>query len=258
MEIIGIIPSRYESSRFPGKPLADICGKTMIERVYRRACEALDTVIVATDDIRIADEVERFGGNVMMTSSELRSGTERCAAVVSMLERMPDAVINIQGDEPLIEPSDISLVKTSLECGSAPIATLARRFDPDDGFEALFSPDSPKVVMDAEMNALYFSRSIIPYVRDVPWQEWVRHTSYHIHVGLYGYRTDVLQKIASLPPADIELSESLEQLRWLHAGYRVKVMITENRPHGVDTPADIAGVVARLNGENRNILSKQK
>ncbi|WP_304806121.1 3-deoxy-manno-octulosonate cytidylyltransferase, partial [uncultured Muribaculum sp.] len=188
MKFIGIIPARYASSRFPGKPLADICGMTMIERVYRRASMELDEVYVATDDDRIAETVKGFGGRVVMTAATHRSGTDRCYEAYCNIGSDADVVINIQGDEPFIDPSQIAEVKRCFDDESTRIATLVRKFDPALGFEALFDANTPKVTFDDNMNALYFSRSIIPYVRNFKWQEWIDRCTFYTHVGMYAYR----------------------------------------------------------------------
>lgn len=247
MKFIGIIPARYASSRFPGKPLADIGGMTMIERVYRQASKALDSVIVATDDSRIYDEVKRFGGEVVMTSEAHRSGTDRCYEAYVKSGSDADVVINIQGDEPFIDPSQIEAVmQCFVDEPTTPIATLVRRFDPALGWDALFNPNTPKVVLDNDGNALYFSRSIIPYVRGHEWTEWIDSAVFHTHVGLYAYRADVLGEITSLPQSPLELAESLEQLRWLQNGYRIATALTTSPTIGIDTPADLELAIALL------------
>lgn len=239
MKFIGIIPARYASTRFPGKPLADICGKSMIERVYIQASKELDIVAIATDDDRIADAVKAFGGNVVMTSSEHRSGTDRCFEAYQNLRSNADVVINIQGDEPFIDPSQIAAVKQCFDAPDTQIATLVRRFDPSRGFEALFDNNTPKVVLDNDMNAIYFSRSIIPYVRNYDWKEWVDKAEFFTHVGMYAYRAEVLGEITKLPQSSLEIAESLEQLRWVQNGYKIKVGITDCPTIGIDTPADL-------------------
>ncbi len=239
LKFIGIIPARYASTRFPGKPLADICGKTMIERVYTQASKELDNVAVATDDDRIANAVKAFGGNVVMTSSEHRSGTDRCHEAYCNLKSDADVIINIQGDEPFIDPTQIAAIKQCFDTKDTDIATLVRKFDPARGFEALFDNNTPKVVMDNEMNAVYFSRSIIPYVRNYPWQEWLDHATFYTHVGMYAYRAETLGKITKLPQSSLEIAESLEQLRWLQNGYKIKVGITDCPTIGIDTPDDL-------------------
>ena len=249
MKFIGIIPARYASSRFPGKPLADIGGMTMIERVYRQACKALDEVAVATDDRRIADTVEAFGGRAIMTSPDHRSGTDRCHEAYRLSGTDADIVINIQGDEPFIAPEQIEALKGCFESEDTQIATLVRPFDPARGFEALFDPNTPKVVLDSAMHALYFSRSIIPYVRNRPWQEGVDDTTYYTHVGLYGYRAATLAQLVALPQSQLELAESLEQLRWLQAGYSIKTAATTCPTIGIDTPADLEAAIEYLKSQ---------
>ncbi len=195
LKYIGIIPARYASTRFPGKPLAMICGKTMIERVYSQASKSLEQVVVATDDSRILDAVKAFGGNAVMTSAEHRSGTDRCQEAYSLFGSDADVVINIQGDEPFIDPEQIEQIKSCFDDPKTCIATLARKFDSSKGFDALFDNNTPKIVMDSEMNALYFSRSIIPYVRQRPWNEWLENCTFYTHVGMYAYRVETLAEI---------------------------------------------------------------
>ena len=238
-KFIGIIPARYASTRFPGKPLAILGGKTMIERVYTRVAEILPEVAVATDDSRIADAVESFGGRAVMTSDKHRSGTDRCLEAYTTLKSDADVVINIQGEDPFIAKSQIESLKHCFDDETVEIASLARPFDPQRGFDALFDPNTPKVVMDDAMNALYFSRSIIPYVRNYDWKKWLEHAKYHTHVGLYGYRATTLAELCRLPQSSLELAESLEQLRWLQAGYKIRMALTEETNFGIDTPADL-------------------
>jgi 3-deoxy-manno-octulosonate cytidylyltransferase (CMP-KDO synthetase) len=248
MKFIGIIPARYQSTRFPGKPLAMIGDKTMIERVYNRAALALgkDNVAVATDDDRIFAAVEAFGGKAVMTSSSHRSGTDRCREAYTLLGSDADVVINIQGDEPFIDPRQIEALKDCFSDADVKIATLARKFNPEAGFEALFDNNTPKLVTDNNMNALYFSRSIIPYVRNFKWQEWLDNATFFIHVGLYGYRAETLGELTQLPQSSLELAESLEQLRWLQNGYKIKVAVTDCPTIGIDTPEDLARAVELL------------
>lgn len=247
MKYIGIIPARYASTRFPGKPLADIGGMTMIERVCRQASKALDHVVVATDDERIYQAVKDFNGEVVMTSSHHKSGTDRCYEAYRNCQSDADVVINIQGDEPFIAPSQIEAVKDCFERdNTTPIATLVRLFDPTLGWDALFNPNTPKVVLDNDGNAIYFSRSIIPYVRSYPWQQWIENATFHTHVGLYGYRADVLAQLTALPRSPLEIAESLEQLRWLQNGYRIATAITTEPTIGIDTPADLERAIAML------------
>lgn len=238
-KFIGIIPARYASSRFPGKPLADLGGKTMIERVYTRVSSVMDNVAVATDDERIFKAVEAFGGRAVMTSPDHRSGTDRCREAARILGNDADVVINIQGDEPFIAPSQLRSLMDSFSDPEVEIASLARPFDPARGFEALADPNTPKVVMDNRMNAIYFSRSVIPYVRNYPRDEWAQHAAYYTHVGLYGYRRKTLELLGSLPQSSLELAESLEQLRWLQAGYKIRMSLTDEPTIGIDTPADL-------------------
>lgn len=236
---IGIIPARYASSRFPGKPLADICGMTMIERVYRQASKELTDVVVATDDLRIVDAVKAFGGNVVMTSESHRSGTDRCREAYHAVGSSADVIINIQGDEPFIDPCQIAELKRCFDDSSTDIATLVRPFDRDGSYDSLADPNRPKVVVGDDMTALYFSRSVIPYLRNYPKEEWPSHARYYTHVGMYAYRSAVLDRITSLPQSSLELAESLEQLRWVQAGFRIKVGITTCATVGIDTPEDL-------------------
>lgn len=250
MKFIGIIPARYASTRFPGKPLAMIGDRTMIERVYSQASKALDDVVVATDDRRIFDTVHTFGGKAVMTSETHRSGTDRCHEAYLNVSSDADVVINIQGDEPFIDPSQIEALKGCFDDRQVEIATLARPFDPSLGFEALFDNNKPKVVMDDAMNAIYFSRSIIPYVRNHPWNEWLEHQQFYTHIGLYGYRAGTLARIVNLPQSPLELAESLEQLRWVQAGIKIRVALSTCPTIGIDTPADLEAAIQKLNAEN--------
>lgn len=239
MKFIGIIPSRYGSSRFPGKPLAMIGKRTMIERVYRQAKKELDDVVVATDDSRIFDAVKAFGGEVVMTSENHRSGTDRCREAYENIGSDADVIINIQGDEPFIAPEQIAALKKCFYDETVELATLARPFDPSRGYEALKNPNSPKIIMDSRMNAIYFSRSVIPFLRNYPAEEWPQRFQYHTHVGLYAYRAETLKKITELPQSQLELAESLEQLRWIENGYKIRVAITGHQTIGIDTPEDL-------------------
>lgn len=246
MKFIGIIPARYASTRFPGKPLADMKGKYMIQRVYEQACKVLDRVCVATDDERIFNAVQSFGGQVVMTSTEHRSGTDRCFEAYTNLGSREDVVINIQGDEPFIKPEQIESLIACFDSPQTQIATLVRPFEEAEGYEALANPNSPKVVMNEHREALYFSRSIIPYLRGVEPTEWPARHTYYKHIGMYGYRADVLARITRLPQSSLEMAESLEQLRWLQNGYTVKVGITTQETIGIDTPADLEKAIALL------------
>ena len=259
MQYIGIIPARYGSSRFPGKPLADICGKPMIRRVYEQARKALDTVIVATDDVRIFDCVKAFGGEVVMTSPNHKCGTDRVEEAynqyASALGNPVDAqtvVINIQGDEPFIQPAQIEAVKTCFHANSTgnchtEIATLVKPFTTEDTLDDLKNPNSPKVVFSAETGeALYFSRSVIPYLRGVNESEWLLRGKFYRHIGMYAYRADVLKRITRMPQTPLELAESLEQLRWLENGIRIHVAVCDTYSMGIDTPEDLQQAVRYL------------
>lgn len=240
MKTIGIIPARYASTRFPAKPLAMLGGKPVIQRVYEQVNGLLDYVAVATDDNRIFDAVRNFGGNVVMTSVNHKSGTDRCREAYTLCGGDYDVVVNIQGDEPFIHKSQIQSLIKCFDDPTTDIATLVKPFLPSDGFEKLENVNSPKVVVDANMNALYFSRSIIPYQRNREKSEWLANHTYYKHIGLYAYRADVLDKITRLPQSSLELAESLEQLRWLENGYKIKVGITNVETIGIDTPDDLA------------------
>lgn len=248
MKFIGIIPARFASTRFPGKPLADIDGKSMIQRVYEQVAGVLDTVCVATDDRRIEEAVHAFGGKVVMTSPDHKSGTDRCMEACEKVGAGCDVVINIQGDEPFIHSSQIvSLMKCFTDNTDTQIATLVKPFNAEDDFESvLFNPNSPKVVLNAKGEAIYFSRSVIPYYRNAPYQEWLKKQVYYKHIGLYAYRTKVLKEITQLPQSSLELAESLEQLRWIENGYRIRVAISEVETIGIDTPEDLERAVAFL------------
>lgn len=241
MKYIAIIPARYASTRFPGKPLALIGGKPMIQRTYEAAARALgaENVAVATDDERIFRTVEGFGGVAVMTSTEHRSGTDRCREAYERLGSDADIVINVQGDEPFLKPGQLRQLVECFDAEGTDIATLAREFDASRGYEALEDPNTPKLVRDNEGFALYFSRSVIPYVRGKERSEWPADFPYLTHVGLYAFRARVLEEISHLPQSPLELAESLEQLRWLQAGYRIRVAVTNLPNIGIDTPADL-------------------
>lgn len=238
-QFIGIIPARYASTRFPGKPLVEICGKSMIQRVYEQVSKVLDSVYVATDDERIAKAVEKFGGKAVMTSDQHRSGTDRCFEAYQKSATGRQIAINIQGDEPFIQPSQIEAVCQCFEDPGTQIATLVKPFQPTDGKAALFNPNSPKVVVNKNMEALYFSRSVVPYKRGADEEDWLANHTYYKHIGLYAYRAEVLAEITKLPQSPLELAESLEQLRWLENGYKIKVGITHEETIGIDTPEDL-------------------
>lgn len=239
MKFLGIIPARYASTRFPAKPLAMLGGKTVIQRVYEQVVGVLDDAYVATDDERIEAAVKSFGGKVVMTSVEHKSGTDRCYEACTKIGGDFDVVVNIQGDEPFIQPSQLQAVKSCFDDSSTQIATLVKPFSGNDDFAVLENVNSPKVVVNKNMNALYFSRSIIPYQRNVDKNDWLKNHTYYKHIGLYAYRTEVLKEITSLPQSSLELAESLEQLRWLENGYTIKVGTSEVETIGIDTPQDL-------------------
>lgn len=240
--ITGIIPARYASTRFPGKPLIDIEGKTMLQRVYEQASKSrsLSKVIVATDDERISDHVKSFGGHVVMTASHHPSGTDRCLEALQQLNEPCQYVINIQGDEPFIEPAQIDELAAVLKDGTTELATQMIAVD---SYEMLFDKGEVKIVLNAKNEALYFSRMVIPFIKGVDETEWHKHHTYYRHVGMYAYRTDVLKAIASLPVSALERAESLEQLRWIENGYHVKCVVTKYESHCIDTPDDVAKVL---------------
>ncbi len=246
-KFIGIIPARYGSTRFPGKPLADLGGQPIIEHVYRRAQRVLDEVVVATDDARIYDAVESFGGRAIMTSSDHPSGTDRVREAYHKSGSDANVIINIQGDEPFIAEAQIRLLESAFDDANVDIATLARRFDPAEGFEALFDANLVKVVFADNGKALYFSRSIIPYVRGVEWQKWLEVATFYTHVGIYAYRANVLDDVTELKRSSLEIAESLEQLRWLQNGFNIHVSVTDSRTVGIDTPADLENARCILN-----------
>jgi 3-deoxy-manno-octulosonate cytidylyltransferase (CMP-KDO synthetase) len=237
MTILGIIPARFASTRFPGKPLVDIAGKSMIQRVYEQAkkCIHLAEVIVATDDDRIFDHVIGFGGTAIMTSADHQSGTDRCAEV-ALQRPQYDVIINIQGDEPFIDPEQISKLALCFDNPGTQIATLIKKVQTG---QELFNTNSPKVIVNKLSEAVYFSRSPLPHIRGQEQQNWLNYYTYFKHIGIYGYRADVLQQITKLPVSSLEKAESLEQLRWIENGYRIKVAETELETYAVDTPEDL-------------------
>jgi len=250
MRFLGIIPARYASTRFPGKPLADIGGKSMIQRVYEQVKPCLDEVWVATDDTRIEEAVRAFGGNVVMTSTQHKSGTDRCLEASHLIGGNYDVVINIQGDEPFIQPSQIEALKACFSVKpSTRLATLVKRFTPNDGWEALQNPNSPKVVLNESGEALYFSRSVVPYLRGIEPSQWLEKGLHYKHIGIYAYRRETLEEIAMLPPSPLELTESLEQLRWLENGYSIQTALTDIETIAVDTPEDLLRVLSMTAGK---------
>ncbi|WP_321517361.1 3-deoxy-manno-octulosonate cytidylyltransferase [uncultured Bacteroides sp.] len=239
MKYIGIIPARYASTRFPGKPLAMLGGKTVIQRVYEQVRNCLDEAYVATDDERIEQAVTAFGGKVVMTSQLHKSGTDRCYEAFTKIGAGYDVVVNIQGDEPFIQPSQLDSIKACFDDPTTHIATLVKPFTASDSFETLENVNSPKVVVNKNWNALYFSRSIIPFTRNSDKKDWLKQHIYYKHIGLYAYRAEVLKEITTLSQSSLELAESLEQLRWLENGYTIKVGITDLETIGIDTPEDL-------------------
>ena len=237
---IAIIPARYASTRFPAKPLARLGGKPVIERVYEQVAGVLDDAVVATDDERIYEAVRAFGGRVEMTSTAHCSGTDRCWEAYCKQGRTYDVVVNVQGDEPFIRREQLEAVKRCFDDPATDIATLVKPFTEADGLAALENPNSPKVVLDARSQALYFSRSVIPYLRNVPREEWLTRHTFYKHIGLYAFRAEVLREVTSLPQSPLEVAESLEQLRWLENGYKIGVGITQVETVGIDTPEDLA------------------
>lgn len=250
MKFLGIIPARYASTRFPAKPLAMLGGKTVIQRVYEQVAGILDDAYVATDDERIEAVVKAFGGKVVMTSVHHKSGTDRCYEACAQIGGAFDVIVNIQGDEPFIQPSQLQSLQACFKDPTTQIATLVKPFSADSDFETLENVNSPKVVLNKNMNALYFSRSIIPYQRNIEKTDWLKNHTYYKHIGLYAYRVDVLRKITSLPQSGLELAESLEQLRWLENGYTIKAGITEVETIGIDTPQDLERAEIFLREQN--------
>ena len=251
MKFIAVIPARYASTRFPGKPLAVLGGKTVIQRVYEQAVSVLPEAYVATDDKRIFKCVEDFGGRAVMTRADHKSGTDRIEEAVEKIEEQGArsekkddlVVINIQGDEPFIQPSQIETLMHLFDDPETQIGTLGKRFDT---IEAVRNPNSPKIVTDRRGFALYFSRSVIPFIRGVEADEWMPHYPFLKHLGVYAYRREVLAEVTRLPQSALEKAESLEQLRWLENGYRIRVGLTNMETVGIDTPEDLARAEAFL------------
>ena len=236
MKFTAIIPARYASTRFPGKPLAILGGKTVIQRVYEQAVSVLDDAYVATDDERILQTVEAFGGRAVMTRSDHKSGTDRIEEAATKIGTTADVIINIQGDEPFIHPSQIETLCRLFDDPQTQIGTLGKRFE---SMEAVENPNSPKIVTDVKGFALYFSRSVIPFIRGSQRDEWFGQYPFLKHLGIYAYRREVLGEITKLPQSSLEIAESLEQLRWLQNGYRIRVGETNIETVGIDTPEDL-------------------
>lgn len=238
MKIVGIIPARYASTRFPGKPLVDIFGKSMIQRVYEQAkkSKSLSDVIVATDDLQIKNHVIAFGGNAIMTKESHQSGTDRCFEAIQKFNPSADIVINIQGDEPFIHPKQIDLVASCFKSDKVQIATLVKKIKTN---EELFNINTPKVVLNDCSEAIYFSRQTVPFIREKEPTQWLGYHTFYKHIGIYAYRTNILAKITSLQQSILELAEGLEQLRWIQNGYKINTKITDFESIAVDVPEDL-------------------
>ena len=236
MNFTAIIPARYASTRFPGKPLALLGNKPVIQHVYEQTSSVLSDVWVATDDDRIREAVEKFGGRVVMTRADHKSGTDRIEEAAEKTGTQADVIINIQGDEPFVQPSQIKTLMQLFDNADTQIGTLGKHFE---NIEAVNNPNSPKIVTDKQGFALYFSRSVIPYIRGAQDNEWLSHFPFLKHLGLYAYRREVLHEITQLPQSSLEIAESLEQLRWLENGYRIRVGLTDVETVGIDTPEDL-------------------
>lgn len=248
MKILGIIPARFASTRFPGKPLIDIAGKSMIQRVYEQCLKSssLDKLIVATDDLRIVEHVKNFGGDVVLTSERHPSGTDRCNEVASLFPQF-DVCINIQGDEPMIDPFQIDLLCGCFSNSSTELATLIKKITTK---EELFNYNTPKVIFNKDMEAIYFSRSTIPFLRNSDPESWLSDHSYYKHIGIYGYRSSVLSQITALEISALEKAESLEQLRWIENGYKIKLAVTDKESQAIDTPEDLKKLLVLLAPDN--------
>ena len=244
---MAIIPARYASTRFPGKPLAVLGGKTVIQRVYEQVSSLLDEVYVATDDERIFQAVEAFGGRAVMTRTDHKSGTDRIEEAAEKIGSQADVIINVQGDEPFIQPSQIKTLMQLFDAPETQIGTLGKRFDNIEGVE---NPNSPKIVTDNRGFALYFSRSPIPFVRGKERSEWLANYPFLKHLGIYAYRREVLREVTQLPQGNLEKAESLEQLRWLENGYRIRVGLTDVETVGIDTPEDLKRAEEFLNSQH--------
>ena len=247
MKFMAIIPARYASTRFPGKPLAVLGGKTVIQRVYEQVSSLLDEVYVATDDERIFQAVEAFGGRAVMTRTDHKSGTDRIEEAAEKIGSQADVIINVQGDEPFIQPSQIKTLMQLFDAPETQIGTLGKRFDNIEGVE---NPNSPKIVTDNRGFALYFSRSPIPFVRGKERSEWLANYPFLKHLGIYAYRREVLREVTQLPQGNLEKAESLEQLRWLENGYRIRVGLTDVETVGIDTPEDLKRAEEFLNSQH--------
>lgn len=239
LHAIAIIPARYASTRFPAKPLAILGGKPIVQHVYEAVAKVVERVVVATDDERIYNTVCNFGGEAVMTSSEHRSGTDRCAEAYARLDCKADIVINVQGDEPFISQQQIETLIRCFEKKDIDIATLVKPFSAEDSIEVLENPNSPKVVLNEKGEAIYFSRSVVPYLRDIERSEWLNKHTFYKHIGIYAFRANTLEDITHLSQSMLEKAEKLEQLRWLENGYKIGVGITDIETIGIDTPEDL-------------------
>ena len=244
MKFIGIIPARYASTRFPGKPLAILGGKPVIQHVYEKVAASLEEAYVATDDQRIYDAVVAFGGKAVMTRTDHKSGTDRIEEAIEKIGGDWDVIVNVQGDEPFIQRSQIETVCRCFDDADTQIATIGKPFE---SMEAVENPNSPKIVLDNRGYAMYFSRSVIPFVRGVEREQWLKSYPFLKHLGLYAYRKEVLREVTQLPQSSLEKAESLEQLRWLQNGYKIKVGITNFETVGIDTPEDLKRAEEFLN-----------
>jgi 3-deoxy-manno-octulosonate cytidylyltransferase (CMP-KDO synthetase) len=238
MKIIGIIPARYASTRFPGKPLVDIAGKSMIQRVYEQAKKSvhLAAVVVATDDARIEQHVKAFGGEVVMTGDQHQSGTDRCFEAMKIFAAPADVIINIQGDEPFIHPGQIDEIASCFQIPDVQIATLVKKIN---AAADLFNVNIPKVILNKNKEAIYFSRQTIPHIRGKQEEEWLQQYTFYKHIGIYAYQAAILGEITALKPASLEIAEGLEQLRWIENGYKIKVELTDYESVAIDVPDDL-------------------
>ena len=252
LKFLAVIPARYASTRFPGKPLARLGGEPVIRHVWKQVTQVFADAAVATDDPRIYDAVEAFGGRAVMTSPDHRSGTDRCREAVDKLGGDPDVIVNVQGDEPFIAPSQLQAIARCFDDPSTDIATLVKPFTEADGLDALENPNSPKGVLGSAGQALYFSRSVIPYLRGVPREEWLARHTFYKHIGMYAFRRETLYKVTALPQSALERAESLEQLRWLENGFRIRAGISDVETIGIDTPEDLAKAEEFLKLKTKN------
>lgn len=255
MKFIGIIPARYASTRFPGKPLALLGGKPVIQHVYEKVAAVLEAAYVATDDERIYDVVKSFGGQVVMTRTDHKSGTDRIEEAIEKIGGEWDVVVNVQGDEPFVAKSQLDTICHCFDDPTTQIATLGKPFE---SMEAVQNPNSPKIVVDNMGFAMYFSRSVIPYVRGKEKSSWLTHYPFLKHLGIYAYRKDVLRQVTQLPQSSLEIAESLEQLRWLQNGFKIKVGTTDVETVGIDTPQDLERAEEFLKTQLLKLLNPAK